>query len=156
MASIDILNWSGMLQTTTSSFLRRNDQLELAINVHGDTIGSVTKRLGYSTVGTNLGGNVQGLSSYARLANGATNLFSLANGVLRYWNGTIQTAIQSGLSTTAKAEFRTFVDQSYMVGANTSNTYLTSANINGTTYSTSNNLSGAPNARYIEVFRGQL
>jgi hypothetical protein len=159
MANIDLLYFSGGLQTTTSSFLRKDDQLELAVNVHFDNIGSVTKRLGYSEINGSVTTStpVRNMFSYARQANGTQNLFAVDNGTLSYYDGTNKSSVTSGLTSTAIPEFRVFVDQLYMVGANSTNVYLTPANITATTYSTTTNLSGAPTgARFIETFQNKL
>lgn len=159
MANQDLLHFTGGLQTSTSSFLRRDDQLELAINVHFDQIGSVSGRLGYAQAGTSLAvSTVQGLSSYERQADGTKNLFEFCGGVLSYLDSSlVQHTVVSSLNTTALAEFTTFVDQLFMVGATSANVFLAPANIDGTTYSTSTNLSGAPTgARFIEVYQNKL
>lgn len=155
MAIIDLLNFSGFLQTTTSSFLRRNDQLELAINVNGDNIGSVTKRLGYSLF-QDYGSSVTGLWSYNDVSGGNRYLLAFDSGTLKYSTGGAPSSIVGGLTTTAKVEFTTFLDQAFVVGANSSNTYLTTATIDGVTYSTTNNVTNAPKAKYVEVFRDRV
>ena len=153
----DILSFTGLLQTTTSSFLRTDSQLELCINVNGDDVGTLTVRPGYSKFGSSVSSSpIRGAVSYPRLADSTQRVFNVSNGALTYGTGGAWTSIATGLTTDAKPEFRVFLDQLFMVGANSSNTYLSSANINGTSYSTTNNLTSAPNARFIEVFQNQL
>lgn len=157
---VDFLQFSGGLQTTTSTFLRRPDQLIRSVNVNGDTVGALTGRLGYTQFGDthSASQNVMGAASYNDVSGGTQYLFAIADGALKYQNGGTWTSIvsASGLLATAKAEFRVFLDQLFMVGANSTNTYLTSANIDGISYSTSTNLNNAPNARFIEIFRDRI
>lgn len=159
MAKENLLTFVDLLQTTTSYFLKKKSQLDLAININGDEIGSLTGRLGYAQVGTTLsaGNTVRGLRSYQRQADGTQYLFAVCNGTLSYYNGSSVSNITSGLTSAALVEFRVFVDELFMVGADSSNNYLTPANIDGTTYSTTNNLGSAPSgARFVEVFRNKL
>jgi hypothetical protein len=154
---MDILTFSGGLQTTTSSFLRRKDQLIHCINAHGDEIGSLQKRLGYSKYGDTLENaqSVNGLYSYPDISGATENLFGYVNGKIKYNNAGTWTNIQTGLLANAKPEFRVFLDQLFMVGSNGS-TYLTTALVDGTTYSTGGNVSGAPTGNYIEIFKDQV
>lgn len=156
--NVDKLTLHGLLQTSTSSFLKSPNQLDLAVNIHGENLGSLTKRLGYSQAGDDVstGNSIYGLRTYPYLAGGTQNLFGVANGTIYSYNGTAWSSIQGGLNTTAKVEFRVFVDQLFVVGANSSNTYLTTANISGTTYSTVTNVTSAPKGRFIEQFKSKL
>lgn len=156
--NVDKLTFHQLLQTTTSSFLKSPNQLDLAVNVNGENLGSVTKRLGYAQSGSDVstGNSILGLRTYPYMAGGTQLLFGVANGTIYDFNGTTWASVQSGLNTTAKAEFRVFVDQLFMVGANSSNTYLTTANISGTIYSTSTNVTNAPKGRFIEQFKSRL
>ena len=151
-----ILSFTGGLQNFTSSFLRRPDQLIRSINVHGDNVGSLTERLGYSQYGTHSDSTqIYGMHSYNDVSGGTNYLFRLVAGVLQYHNGSAWTNIQSGLNTTARAEFRVFLDQLFMVGE-VGGTFLSSANIDGITYSESTNLTSAPNAKFVEVYKDRV
>jgi hypothetical protein len=154
----DLLHFSGLLQTTTSSYLRSPDQLTRSINVHGDQIGSLKKRLGYSQYGDTLdaSNDVLGLHSYNDVSGGTENLFAYINGVIKYNNSGTWTNIQTGLTSDAKVEFRVFVDILFGCGANSSNTYITTFGVNGTSYSTGLNLTDAPKAKFIEVYKDRL
>lgn len=156
--NIDKLSFHGLLQTTTSSFLKRPEQLDLAININGENLGSLTRRLGYAQVGSDVstGNSILGLKTYPYQSGGTQYLFGYANGTIYDYNGTAWASVQAGLNATAKVDFKVFVDQLFVVGANSSNTYLTTANISGTTYSTVTNVSGAPKGRYIEQFKSKL
>lgn len=154
----DLLQFSGLLQTTSSSFLRRSDELLLAINCHGDEIGSLTSRLGYSQYGGDLsaGNSILGGQSYAQLSTGNTFLFEFVNGALMYKPAGAWSTIQSGLLSDAQAEFAVFLDQLYMVGKNSSGTALTTAVITGTTYSTSGNVANATTGQDVEIYRDRV
>lgn len=146
---------SGGLQVKTSSFLRRANQLTQSINVNGDELGSLQKRLGYSTYGGTVGTTaINGLYSYPDISGGTEYLFGYQNGNIIYNSGTWQTA-QGGLLANAKPEFRVFLDQLFMVGSD-GTTYLTTALVDGTTYGTGGNVSGAPQGDYIELFNDQV
>lgn len=153
----DLLNFSGMLQTTTSSFLRKDDQLEHAVNVHGDSIGSVTKRLGYTIQGSAISStSVRGLVSYPDISAGTTRLFAASNGSVFYFNGTIWTSVYSYGTVGANISFKVFLDKLFLVGADSSDTYITTALIDGTTSSTSGDVASAPGGKYLEVFKDRL
>lgn len=156
--NVDKFTFHSLLQSTTSSFLKKPSELDLAININGENLGSVTKRLGYAQSGSDVstGNSILGLKTYPYLAGGTQLLFGFANGVIYDFNGTTWASVQGGLNTTAKVDFKVFVDQLFVVGANSSNTYLTTANISGTTYSTVTNVTNAPKGRYIEQFKSKL
>lgn len=153
----DLLQFTDGLQTTTSTFLRKEGQLEKSINVHGDNVGILTKRLGYSKFGDTVssGNSITGLYSYADIGGGTTRLFAFANGTLKYYNGTVWTSITSLTPTTAKVEMRVFLDQLFVFGSD-GGTYVTPTNIDGTTVSTATNLTSAPKGKFVEVFLDQL
>jgi hypothetical protein len=154
----DFLTFAGLLQDTTSTFLRRKDQLVLSINVHGDEIGSLTQRLGYTQAGSTLEAaqSVTGMHSYNDVSGATQYLFAFINGAIKYYNGSSWADAQSVTPAGAQMEFRVFLDQLFLCGANSSNQYLTTANIDGVTYSGTRNVTNAPNARYIEVFRDRV
>jgi hypothetical protein len=151
--AVDLLHFSGMLQLKTSSFLRRPDQLIQAININGDEVGSLTQRLGYTTYGGAIGASaINGLYTYPTTS--TEYLFGYQNGNVIYNSGTWQTA-QGGLLANAKPEFRVFLGQLFMVGSD-GTTYLTTAVIDGTSYSTGGNVTNAPTGDSIELFNDQL
>ena len=155
---MDIKHFAGMLQTKTSSFLRGEDELIHVVNAHGDEIGSLTQRLGYGQHGDALevAQSVLGLHSYPDVSGGTENLLAYVNGKLKYNNSGTWTNIQTGLLADAKPEFVTFIDQTFIVGKNASGTYLTTAVIDGTSYSTTGNVTDAPQGSDIEVFADQV
>lgn len=154
----DLLTFSDGLQTTTSSFLRKDSQLELAMNVNFDNIGSVTRRLGYGGYSGSLStvSQVYGMQSYPDTSGNTLRLFAYNNGAIQYATGAAWTTVQGSLTSGAYMEARVFLDQLFVVGADTSNNYLTTANIDGTAYSTSTNVTSAPKGRLIELYLDQL
>ena len=154
-SDINLLTFADGLQTTTNSFLRKDSQLELSINVHGDLIGSLTKRLGYTAIGTGSGSTGKGLHSYVRQADGTTKLFRASNGNLDYWNGASWINCTTYTPADATVYMKTYIDQMFVVGANAS-TLMSPINVTGTTASTSTNLTSAPKGKFVEVFNDQL
>ena len=154
---MDLLQFSGGLQTTTSSFLRSPDQLIFSMNVHGDTVGSLTKRLGYGEYGSSSAStDIDGLYSYNYVGGGTQYLFRYTNSVLSYTSGSGWSTCEGGLTADALPEFRVFLDELFMVGATSANSFLSTANVAGTTYTTTNNVTSAPAGKYIEVFRDRV
>jgi hypothetical protein len=153
---VNLLTFADGLQTTTNSFLRKDSQLELAINVHGDTIGSITKRLGYTALGTASGNPGKGLYSYARQADGTTRLFRASGGNLDYFNGSAWANVTTYTPTDARLFMITYIDQLFIVGVNSSGSYISPINVTALTPSTTTNLVGAPKAKCIEVYNDQL
>jgi len=153
----DLLQFTGMLATDLSSFLRRPDQLLEAINVHGDTVGILESRRGYSQYGGTLsaGNSVKGLYTYCDVSGGSEYLYTFANGTIFYNPSTWQSIVGSLLSD-ANMEFAEFLDQLFVCGANSSGSFLTTANIDSGVYSTSTNVSNAPKARYVEVYKDRV
>ena len=153
----DFTEFSGMLQTTTSSFVRRPNQLLRAINVNGDEIGSITKRLGYAEYGTTVQTTaISGLSDYNDVSGGNRYLVRYVNGTLEYSTGGAWTTIQGSLLANAKVKFAVFLDTLFGCGANSANTFLTTFGIDGTSYSTATNLTDAPKAKYVELYKDRL
>ena len=157
MAKADLLHFSGMLQDTTSTFLRRPDQLIRSINVHGDTIGSIRKRLGYANYGTSSDSeSVLGLHTYNDIPGGTRYLYRYVNGKVQYSTGGAWSNAKVGLDTNPKVEFEEYLNQLFMVGVDSSSNYLTTANIDGTAYSETRNVTDAPTGRDIALYKGKL
>lgn len=154
---MDILHLSGLVQTNTSSFLRRPDQLLEAINVHGDNVGILEGRRGYSKLGDTLsaGNSINGLHSYNDVSAGAISLYAYVNGEIKAYTSS-WTSIHSGLTALAKTEFREFLDQLFICGADSSNNFLTTANIDTGSYSETRNVTNAPKAKYAEIYKDRV
>ena len=76
---------------------------------------------------------------------------------LKYQNGVTWTLVTSGnvFPSEGRIEMRTFINHVFIVGATVADspTWATTASLAGTTYSTSTNVTDAPKARYIEVYK---
>ena len=153
---MDFLHFADGLQTTTNSFLRKPSELTKSINVHGDTVGSLTKRLGYSEFGTTVATtSILGAISYNDISGGTRYLLRYVSGDIQYSTGGAWTSIHGGLNSTAKVEFTILLDQAFGVGYSSAG-YLTPFNIDGTTYSTATNLTGAPSGKFITVYKDEV
>lgn len=151
----NFLHFSGMLQSTTSTFLRRADQLIFSMNVQGDNIGSLTKRLGYSEYGTSSNGqSTQGLYSYNDIGGATRYLYRGINGIIQQSTGGAFTNVITGLSTTVKMEFQTFIDLLFVVGG-TGSTYMSTQSIDASSDSGAS-ISSAPNGKYVAVYKDRL
>ena len=136
-------------------------------------IGAITKDTGYYSVMTTDTGNpsVLGMYHFIQDANrtspiekffATSNDSTAANTVLRYrangsgtgsnitvgstWNG----------FTNQNVEMQGFIGYCFIVGCNNANTYLPVASVTGTTFSTSANVTGMPQAKYITRYRDRL
>lgn len=160
------IDLSGGVQTTTSRILRRPNELAAAKNAHFHTkIGSAVRRPGYEQVGNTIqqGNDGLGLHVYKYFANnkliaGINNAAGTSStlqyfDVANYWTTLLTT-------TPANVRFSMidFLDELYIVGrAPDSDSYITTTNIDSTlTASTSHNVYGAPQAKGIMEYSGQL
>lgn len=107
---------------------------------------------------------VNGIHGYYQ-KNGTQKLLIVVNkggdaSELKYYNDGAWTLITGAntLSSESKFEMETFIDHAFIVGATSggSPTWTTTASLMGTTYSTATNVTGAPKARYIKVYRDLL
>lgn len=158
MAIIKFHDFSGFLQSRTTRLLRPVNELSRAINVEANTIGGIQKRLGYSRYGTTVEAsqNVLGVHGYYRL-NGDSYLLAAVGTTLYRYNAGSWTAISSVLASSSKYEMATFIDEVFITGYNESTrTFDTVRNLDATSLTSTNNLSGANNARFVVVFRQRL
>ena len=147
-----------MLQTTTNVFLRKDDQLEKAINIHGDNIGSATKRPGYTKFGNTVsaGNAIRGVAEYRDISGGTQDLYTWANGGVLHGTGAAWTNIGSVAYGDALISSKTFLDQLFFCGANSANQYITTALVDSGGVSIGGNVTGAPKAKYVEIYRGRV
>jgi len=153
---MDLLQLSDGLVTDVSQFLMKDGALAISINVHGDTVGDLTGRTGYSVLGTAGGAAVYGLKSYGDITGGTVRLFRAVNGDISYWTGAAWTTVTTYTPVTAQISMTVFVDQLFVVGATTAGNFITPINIDGVTASTSTNLTSAPSAKFCEEFMDQI
>jgi len=65
-------------------------------------------------------------------------------------------AVGAWTTPNTQVEMEDFIGYCFMVGANAAGTFLTSASLRGTTFSTTTDVSGMPGARYIQRYRDRL
>lgn len=155
MANFSVDSLSGGMQVRSSRRLNNPSFVALAQNVTGDIIGTLATRKGYTQTGNTLVANndVLGLHSYIQLNGTAQQLATVTSGgaTVLYTRTTGNWSIIGGTSFPANAEVDmfTFLDQAWIVGANSSNSYLTTGKVTNTTYSEETSF---PKGRYGFVF----
>lgn len=151
------------MQVRTNKRLARSNELVLAENVHGDIVGCVTSRKGYTQTGDTLesGKSILGIGQVQLTSGTKQHLASVNNGgdtnaVLKYNNSGSWANISgaTSLPANAKSRFAAFIDKIFHVGSTTdsSPSFITTASYDGTTYSSTS----FPSARYAIVFRNRL
>lgn len=156
MSIVRFTEFTGLLQTRTSRFLRPTNELTRSINVIGDTTGALQKRLGYSIIGATLTNSISGLHSYYRL-NGDAYLIATETANLYTSTGGAWSARSGALSSGANYEMATFIDEVFICGYNpTARTFDSNRNLDNLSLTTTNNLLGASNAKIPIVFRQRL
>lgn len=156
MAIVSFKEFTGMLQTRTSRFLRPPNELTRAINVVSDTTGAIQKRLGYSIIGSTLTNSISGLHSYYRL-NGDAYLIAMESTNLQVSTGGAFTNQSAVFANGSNYELATFIDEVFICGYNpTARTFDTIRNLDNLTVTTTNNLNAASNAKIPIVFRQRL
>ena len=146
----------GGTQIRTNKFLVGQTELVLAKNVSSEFLGSWKSRDGITQTGDTLeaGKDITGLFGDQNTAGkhlavvnnaGGTNAILKWNSAGTWTNVTGATTLPAG----ADVNFVSFLDQTYMFGANSANSYLTTASISGTTYSSE---ASFPKARYGIVY----
>lgn len=161
MAKVNLVQFSGGMQRRTSRLIQADYEADLLINLHGDKIGARTSRLGYTQVGNTLetGKPVLGLFGFYQ-KNGTDYLLATIDNsastqsVLAYNNAGTWTDITGAttLPAGAASEFATFIDYCFIVGGRT----MTTGSLTGTTYSTATNVTSAPLAKYVKVYKDRL
>ena len=152
-------NLSGGMNTNVGEFQKNEDESDLIRNGQTNKIGWIQKRLGYATQrgdDVNTGYKILGMHSFYptsglirqyAVADGASNSDVYTyNPATNDWTPHVQ-----ALTTASKCEFTTFLDRFYRVNY----TEATASN-NGTAWSTTVNVTGAPLARYITPYLNRL
>lgn len=154
MATYKQFSHSGGMQLKSNRFLVRPTELALAKNVSGNVLGSLQKRLGFTKTGDTVSDNNDILGLFAlEQVDGTDKHLTVANGTLKYNNSNVWTTIGgTSFPATARVEFASFLDKAFIVGADSSNSYLTTGTVDGTTYATTS----FPKARYATVLYDQL
>ncbi len=131
------------------------DSVELAINVHFDRIGAVTRRDGLTRLGSQItaGTAVLGMGFFRN--NAGTIFAGLAKvGTVVYANtGSGWTSVRTGLTAAGKARFTNLVDYAFMVNGNGNEV---AASWPGSGSFGSTNIASLPKGDYIENFRNRI
>lgn len=159
-------NLGGGINSRTSVFLTKPNELELGRNVTLDQIGALTKRFGYGDATVlQSGKKVLGAHEFIITNTGAIYLLAITNNsggtaaVLKYRstpNGTFTAhpdADCSALQENAQYEFANFIDHCFIVGhSSTDSAFQQIFSLNGILdgdYDAVSLVSGAPNAKFI-------
>lgn len=164
MAKAANFNFGGGINRRASTFLTRPQEFMLGRNITLEQIGAMSKRRGYGNPLTvQSSKEILGLHEFTISSSGVKYLLAISNNsgdtnaVLKYATDPLSSFSAHGdsdcssLLASAKYEFANFIDVCFIVGA-TSSTFQQIFTINGVAdgaYSSTQYLSGAPNARYI-------
>jgi len=153
------------VQTKTSDLLMEDSELKEAVNVNLSKYGIIQKRAGYVQVGDTLetGKKVRGLMPYYK-SDGTSQLIAATDSsddadLHVQYRTTQNYATLQNISAESGTEIEgtNFIDYLFVVGYNpTDSTFLDTWCWDGSTYSTSTNLTNAPNGKYIDVVNGYL
>lgn len=151
---------AGGMQIRTSDYMRKSDESIICLNVHGDAVGSLTKRPGYTIIGATGGvsQNIIGLQPYYKADTTRKLIRIVDNNNIQYSTGGAWTTIVATPLNGAKYSGEQFLDKTFFVGYNsTSKTFATNFTINGTVYSTGDSdLIGMPQAKYVKLYKDLL
>lgn len=172
MAKIHTLELSGGLQNRTSRFMRQTNELKLLINGHTDSIGSLTKRLGFRKVGA----TVQSGKSITGLADAGTYLYVGSNnsgdtaGQLKYNNSATDpvagtwTAVSGGTAIPANvyysivpfAEIKALIIAGATTSPSTGANFMTTLTATYAAPGTTTDVSNAPKSKFAIRFRDRI
>lgn len=150
-------DFSGGVQLKSNKYLMKDNQVLRAQNVISDTLGSFTKRLGYTQIGAQITSSQDILMNtefqygttptrkHIVVCDGAANSEVYVNS-----SGTWTSQSQS-LTAAAKARGTDFVDYFFLVNYDDA-----TRSYSGSAWSTSTNVTSAPKAKYIESYRDRL
>lgn len=152
-----IRDLSGGMQMAVSPFLVSSDELYLVKNWDLEEIGSLEKSSGYEQRGNTISGatNIAGLAPFYYGDNQKEVVAVDTGSAIDMYTYTPSdntwTAQSLSLTTGTRFEFATFLDGLFAVNRIDSSYFF-----DGTTWSTSTNLTGAPKARYVIPFLDRL
>lgn len=159
------LDLSGGVQTATSRILKKNNELASAKNaIFNKKIGAAARRDGYEQVGTTIEHGKDGLGAHVykygtnnKIIVGTNNsndsfatLKFLDTG--GYWSN-----ITGNYAPNTRFQMLDFLEECYVVGRSDNEVFMPTTNIDSTLVpSTSRNVYGAPQARFIDEYQGRL
>jgi hypothetical protein len=152
-----VFDLSGGMTVCTNRFLRASNELVRVVNYVNSPIGSLTKRYGYTAIGSQITDNYSILGNYefqygtAKTQKHVVVIDGAANaGVYDNQSGTWTTQSQS-LTAGNKARMATFLDYLFLVNyADATRTW------SGSAWSTSTNVTSAPKAKFIETYKERV
>jgi hypothetical protein len=148
---------SGGMQIRSNKYLMAKNQVLRAQNVVGDTVGSFTKRKGYTQIGDQITASKNILMNtefqfgttpnrqHIVVCDGASNSEVYVN------VGGVWTSQSQSLTVGAKARGTDFLDQFFLV-----NYEDATRSYSGTIWSTTVNVTSAPKAKFVESYRERL
>jgi hypothetical protein len=153
------------VNTKTSDLLMADDELKEGVNIDLSKYGVIQKRVGYSQRGDQITSNknILGLMPYYA-SDGTSQLIAACNDstdtnlkivarTQQNYSWTVTTIANPG----AKIEGENFIDYLFIVGYDSSSdSFVDTLCWNGTTSSTSTNLTNAPNGKYVILVNGYL
>lgn len=159
------LDLSGGVQSATSHLLRKRNEVEDSINAeYNSKIGAAKRRKGYEKVERTIQHNKDslygGVFTYLdnnKVIAGINNAADTA-ATLRYWDtASYWTDIITDAAPNTRFNCLGFLNELYVAGLSDNGTYLPLTNIDHTLIpSTSRNVYGAPKARFITEYAGEL
>lgn len=133
-----------------------DSSVELAVNAHFDTIGSITTRLGMATYATTLAGSVKSFGTLNSQSSTVKYLFAhVGDTVQALHSGTgTWAAVETGMTGSGKARFSQFLNRTWMVNGSSGDDPVTS---NGGAFDTTDVPATFPKADFIEAgFDGRV
>jgi hypothetical protein len=154
---------SGGIQTATSRLLSKPNELrDIRNTTFSSLIGAVSRRLGYSQVGGAVQTGKDGLGAFVHRYSTGTRAYAATNNsgdtatVLKYLSAGTWTDLGPTIAANTRISSINFLDEAYVVGAN-STTFMDSLNIDSTpAYSTTRNILNMPKAKWIAEYQGSL
>jgi len=150
-------DFSGGVQIKSNKYLRKKNQVIRSQNVISPTIGSLTKRLGYTQIGNAMTASKDILMN-AEFQYGTTPTRkhivvcdAATESEVYVLSGSTWTQQAQNLTATAKARGTDFVDYFFLVNYSDA-----TRSYSGSGWSTSTNVTSAPKAKYIESYRNRL
>lgn len=132
-----------------------NDTVELALNLHFDRVGALELRKGITTLGDEIVAStpILGLGNYVNNAGTTRRALAKIGTFVYAYNGSSWSAVRTGLTSSSKARFTSFVDYIFMVNGNGSEVCATWA---GSGLFGSTNVASLPKGDYIENYRSRI
>lgn len=141
-------SFAGGLDTLYSDFLLKDDELRVVLNMHYDNNGALTRRLGYTELGTKPNtDSVKGIFAYYR-SDGFKRLMRIAGTKIHGWDGASYSELYTALTTGLRPSAINFLDNWILTnGTDAGLSY------DGRDFSTSRNVNNMPKGKFVRVFK---